>query len=98
MQGRNEKNISDVLDAAQLIRIESVNRGFLYQHLYAVGCLLLAQAARVDAVMVELDEDSVANVSQVVTIDRYFLADCAGSLPAATMKLIGAGLRLVLFF
>ena len=57
MQGSDKKNISDVLDAAQLIRIESVHRGFLYQHLYAVGCLLIAQAASVDVVMVELDED-----------------------------------------
>jgi hypothetical protein len=57
MQGSDEKNISDVLDAAQLIRIESVHRGYLYQHLYAVGCLLLAQAAGVDVVLVELDED-----------------------------------------
>lgn len=57
MQGSDGKNISDVLDAAQLIRIEAVHRGFLYQHLYAVGCLLLAQSAGVDVVMVELDED-----------------------------------------
>ena len=57
MQGSDKKNISDVLDAAQLIRIESVHRGFLYQHLYAVGCLLFAQAAGVDVVIVELDED-----------------------------------------
>ncbi len=57
MQGSDEKNTPDVLDAAQLIRIEAVHRGFLYQHLYAVGCLLLAQAAGVDVVMVELDED-----------------------------------------
>ncbi|MEL4388564.1 dsDNA nuclease domain-containing protein [Shewanella xiamenensis] len=57
MQGRDEKNTPDVLNAAQLIRIESVHRGFLYQHLYAVGCLLLAQEACVDVVLVELDED-----------------------------------------
>lgn len=55
---RNDKERPlDVLDAAQLVRIEAVHRGFLYQHLYAVGCLLLAQSADVDAVMVELDED-----------------------------------------
>lgn len=46
-----------VLDAAQLVRIESVHRGFLYQHLYTVGCLLLAQTANVDAVLVDHDED-----------------------------------------
>ena len=48
MQGSDEKNIPDVLDAAQLIRIESVQRGFLSQHLYAVGCLLLVKAEGVD--------------------------------------------------
>ena len=57
MQGRDEKNTPDVLNAAQLIRNESVHRRFLYQHLYAGGCLLLAQEACVDVVLVELDED-----------------------------------------
>ena len=46
-----------VLDAGQLVRIESVHRGFLYQHLYAVGCLLRAQQNGVTAVLVERDED-----------------------------------------
>lgn len=57
MQGSDGKSNSDVLDASQLIRIESVHRGFLYQHLYTVGCLLRAQAAGIDVVLVELDED-----------------------------------------
>ena len=57
MLDNDERNNSKVLDAAQLTRIESVHRGFLYQHLYAVGCLLLAQTAKVNVVMVELDED-----------------------------------------
>ncbi len=46
MKGSKEKSMPDVLDAAQLVRIEAVHRGFLYQHLYAVGCLLLAQKCR----------------------------------------------------
>jgi hypothetical protein len=57
MQENDKNNTPDVLDSAQLTRIEAVHRGFLYQHLYAVGCLLLAQAADIDAVLVELDED-----------------------------------------
>ena len=57
MQVGDDQNILDVLDAAQLVRIEAVHRGFLYQHLYTVGCLLLAQGAGVNAVMVERDED-----------------------------------------
>lgn len=46
-----------VLDARQLVRIEAVHRGFLYQHLYAAGCLLRAAEAKLDAVVVESDED-----------------------------------------
>lgn len=53
----DNNNILNVLDTAQLTRIEAVHRGFLYQHLYTVGCLLLAQAAGVDVVLIELDED-----------------------------------------
>ncbi len=57
MPENDEKDFFDVLDSAQLVRIEAVHRGFLYQHLYAVGCLLLAEVAGVDVVVVELDED-----------------------------------------
>lgn len=57
MQVSVETEISSVLDSAQLTRIESVHRGFLYQHLYTVGCMLLAQSAGVEQIMVELDED-----------------------------------------
>lgn len=45
------------LEPNQLTRIESVHRGFLYQHLYAVGCLLLAVQNQVRSVIVEFDED-----------------------------------------
>jgi hypothetical protein len=45
------------LDAHQLLRIEAVHRGFLYQHLYAVGCLLLAQRSGVETIIIERDED-----------------------------------------
>ena len=44
----------------------------------------------------KLSKDSIANVSQVITIDRYFLSDRVGSLPASTMKRIDDGLRLIL--
>lgn len=46
-----------VLDARQIKRIEAVHGGFLYQHLYAVGCLFLAAKAGASAVVVERDED-----------------------------------------
>jgi hypothetical protein len=47
----------NVLDKRQAELIESVHRGFLYQHLYAVGCLLLASSAKVSSIVVERDED-----------------------------------------
>ncbi len=57
MQNENDKMALAVLDSAQLTRIEAVHRGFLYQHLYAVGCLLLAPKLAIDLVQIELDED-----------------------------------------
>ncbi|MEW1698365.1 hypothetical protein [Streptomyces sp. NPDC091278] len=45
------------LDPAQLVRITSLHRGFLYQHLYAVGCLLRLGAAGAERLLVERDED-----------------------------------------
>ena len=47
----------DVLDERQLIRIEATHRGFLYQHLYAANCLLLAGRSGVSRVVTEGDED-----------------------------------------
>jgi mRNA interferase MazF len=43
-----------------------------------------------------LPRDSVANVSQVITVDRSILTEKAGSLRPKTMRSIGEGLRLVL--
>ena len=43
-----------------------------------------------------LPKDSVANVSQVVTVDRDFLAEPAGRLRGELLKDIENGLRLVL--
>ncbi|MGV3681657.1 MAG: hypothetical protein ACO1PM_18340 [Acidovorax sp.] len=45
------------LDPAQEIRIEAVHRGFLYQHLYAVACLLASGHIGATSVVVERDED-----------------------------------------
>lgn len=46
-----------VLDAAQLVRIQATHSGFLYQHVYAVACLLSAPSTGVVRVRVERDED-----------------------------------------
>ncbi len=43
-----------------------------------------------------LPKDSVANVSQVVTLDRDYLTERSGKLPLRTMAAIDAGLRTVL--
>jgi mRNA interferase MazF len=43
-----------------------------------------------------LPKDSVANVSQVITIDRDFLLEPAGKLDAKILRQVEDGLRLVL--
>jgi mRNA interferase MazF len=43
-----------------------------------------------------LRKNSVANVSQVITVDRGDLQEPAGRLDAATLRRVDAGLRLVL--
>ena len=43
-----------------------------------------------------LPRDSVVNVSQLMTLDRSYLTERAGALPARLWTLLDAGLRLVL--
>jgi mRNA interferase MazF len=43
-----------------------------------------------------LAKDSVANVSQILTIDRTLLTECAGKISRAKVRLILAGLDVVL--
>lgn len=43
-----------------------------------------------------LPKDSVANVSQIITVDRDFLLERAGRLGGQLMKDLESGLRLVL--
>jgi len=43
-----------------------------------------------------LPKDSVANVSQVVTVDREFLAERAGRVRGRTLEAVEDGLRLAL--
>ncbi len=43
-----------------------------------------------------LAKDSVANVSQILTIDRELLTDCVGKVSRARVQLILAGLDVVL--
>ncbi len=53
-----------VLDEAQLRRIQAMHRGFLYQHLYAVGILLTANASGLIRLQVERDQDLELITSQ----------------------------------
>jgi mRNA interferase MazF len=43
-----------------------------------------------------LQKDSVANVSQIVTIDRSGLVERSGRIPPVVMKRVDRGLRLLL--
>jgi mRNA interferase MazF len=43
-----------------------------------------------------LSKDSVANVSQVITIDKSFLTERTGNIPSHILEQIEAGLRLAL--
>ncbi len=43
-----------------------------------------------------LPKDSVANVSQVITIDRSFLTENCGKLPSRILRSVEEGLRLAL--
>ncbi len=45
------------IDAAQLVRIESTHKGFLYQHLVGVACMFQVALGHGRAVIVERDED-----------------------------------------
>ena len=44
----------------------------------------------------KLPRESVINASQIVTLDRAFLTERVSRLPAATLRQMDAGLRLVL--
>jgi mRNA interferase MazF len=43
-----------------------------------------------------LPKDSVANVSQIITLDRTFLTEKCGRMPTRIMKTVDDGIRLVL--
>jgi mRNA interferase MazF len=43
-----------------------------------------------------LPKDSVANVSQVITVDKAFLVEQCGRIPSHLMKAIDDGMRLSL--
>ena len=80
-------------DAYNRSRIRTVIGVVLTSHLRLVeapGNVLVP--ARVSG----LPRDSIANVSQIVTLDRDYLVELAGKLDPKTLRQVDAGLRLVL--
>jgi mRNA interferase MazF len=84
-----------------IVQAEAFNRS----RLQTVLCVILTSNTRLlDApgnVLVRqsdsgLPRDSVANVTQVVTLDQDFLSEKVGRIPPRTMAKVDAGLRLVL--
>jgi mRNA interferase MazF len=49
----------------------------------------------VPAVAAGLEEDSVVNVTQMITVDRDFLEERIGTLDEALLKRVEDGLRLI---
>src|SRR5207247_3235973 len=70
----------------QLARIEAVHRGFLYQHLYAVSCLLSAQSIGATSVVVERDED----LEIIIPSKRTYVQVKTRSVPLTHSDIEGA--------
>lgn len=84
-----------------IVQADAFNRS----RIATVLCLVLTSNLRlvdapgnvlVPAKAAGLPKDSVANVSQLVTVDRAFLDEQIGRLPSRFMNAVDAGLKLVL--
>ena len=84
-----------------VVQSDAFNRSRIYT---VIAVVLSTNARLVDApgnVLLPakntgLPKDSVANVSQVITVDREFLTELAGRVRGQSMKDVDNGLRLVL--
>lgn len=84
-----------------IVQADAFNRSRLRT---VIGVVLTSNARLLDApgnVLLPaadsgLPRDSVANVTQLVTLDEDFLAERAGRIPTRVMVRVEAGLRLVL--
>ena len=84
-----------------IVQSDAFNRSRIQTVLAVVltSNLLLADApgnVKLSTRKTGLPKESVANVSQVVTLDKAFLRDRCGKLDGETMERIEEGLRLVL--
>ena len=81
---------SDALNASRIATILCVPLTSNMRFAAAVGNVVLPSSAT------GLPKDSVANVSQLVPVDRDLLEDRAGALPAPLLDAILAGIATVL--
>lgn len=84
-----------------ILQADEFNRSRINTVVCAVLTSNLALADAPGNVMIEkecsnLPKDSVANVSQIITLDRKFLQGCAGVLDYKRLKKVEEGVRLVL--
>ena len=84
-----------------LIQSDAFTRSRIHTVIAVVitGNLRLATApgnVRLAASESGLTQDSVVNVSQIITVDKTFLVEKCGQVRERTMRAIEAGLRLVL--
>ena len=81
---------SEAFNRSRIATVIAVALSSNLRLLDAPGNVLLAARAS------GLPKDSVANVSQIVTVDRTDLAAHAGRIDASTLKQVERGIRLVL--
>lgn len=84
-----------------VVQADSFNRSRIQTAIVAVITSNLDRAdvpgnVRLPARSTGLPRDSVANVSQLLTLDRSFLTGHAGTLPPRLQRSVDEGLRLVL--
>jgi len=84
-----------------VVQADSFNRSRISTVLVAVVTSNVELAAAPGNVLLParssgLPRDSVVNISQVLTLDRSFLSEYAGTLPPQLRTAVDAGLRLVL--
>jgi len=75
--------------------------GFNHSRIATVVCVVLTSNQKLAdspgnvlllAVQTGLDRDSVANVSQIVTIDQQELRDCTGQIPQGQLERVLSGI------
>jgi mRNA interferase MazF len=84
-----------------VIQADSFNRSRIQTVIVAVitsnlGLAVAPGNVRLPAGTCGLPRDSVVNISQVLTLDREFLTEPAGTLPVRLQTAVDKGLRLVI--